>query len=85
MFSHKWNVYIASTLPRLGNKGGLFVRAVVGIDQTETMSSGHSMVATLINSQLLWLMIKLVIIPTWRGRGHGSSALPGKLLTVHGF
>lgn len=32
----------------------MIVRAVVGIDQSETMSSGHSMI---VNSPLLWLMV----------------------------
>lgn len=62
----------------------MVVRTMVGTDQSETMSSGHSMIAVLINSQLLWPMI-IVIILAWRGGHHGSSALPGKLLTGNGF
>lgn len=62
----------------------MVVRAVVGTDQSETMSSGHSMIAVLINSQLLWSII-IVINLSWRGGDLGSLVLPGKLPTGNGF
>lgn len=84
MFGHQWNIYIASIAPRLRDEDGMVVRAMVGTDQSERMSFGHSMTIVLINSQLLWSMI-IVIILAWRPGDHGSSALPGRLPTGNGF
>lgn len=84
MFGHQWNIYITSIAPGLRDEDGMVVRAVVATDQSETMSFGHSMIIVLINSQLLWSMI-IVIILAWRGGDHGSSTLPGRLPTGNGF